>query len=206
MIEKTGISTSWKRTKLGQVGKFFGGGTPRKAITKYWGGNIPFVTGADVISQYVSESRSYLTEAGLASGHTYICQPGTVLLVTRTRVGRVGIAAKILGASQDISAFVCSDELLPEFVYWYLYSLSDGLTQSTQGITIQGLTREYVESIPIVIPSKLEQKQIADRLEKEFHEIRRMRESAESQMRAISALPNALLRETFGELTLLSEE
>jgi type I restriction enzyme S subunit len=206
MIKKSGMSTSWKIAKLVQVGNFLGGGTPRKAIAKYWGGNIPFVTGADVISQYVSESRSYLTEAGLASGQTCVCQPGTVLLVTRTRVGRVGIAAKILGASQDISAFVCGDQVLPEFIYWYVSSLSNALTQSTQGITIQGLTREYVESILIAIPSKFEQKQIADKLEKEFLDIQRMRESADKQIEAISALPSALLRETFGELILDNEE
>lgn len=116
---KRPLPPGWRWVRLGEVGTFSQGGTPRKSVTKFWGGEIPFVTGADVTSEYVTHARSFLTEEGLCSGQTFVCKPGTLLFVTRTRVGRFGIAARVLGASQDISPYECKGSLTSEYVYWY---------------------------------------------------------------------------------------
>jgi len=192
------LPPGWRWVRLGEVGTFSQGGTPRKSVSKYWGGDIPFVTGADVTSEYVSNGRAFLTKEGLHSGQTCICQPGTLLFVTRTRVGRFGIATRVMGASQDISPYVCKELLLPEYAYWYLTSISESIRQATQGSTILGLTREYVENIPLPLPPLLEQRAIVARLEAQMAQVQRLRAAAERQLEAIHALPGALLNEAFG--------
>ncbi len=54
-------------------------------------------------SLYVFQGRSYLTEQGLLSGKTVVCEPGDVLIGTRTRVGNCSIVKVRMGASQDLT-------------------------------------------------------------------------------------------------------
>ncbi len=122
------LPAGWRWIRLSQVGRFESGGTPPKDERRFWGGKIPFVTGADITSLHVdgTHARAYLTDEGLVSERTAVCEPGTVLFVTRTRVGRVGIAAETMGASQDLSPYVCGARLVPEYVSWYLLSGASG--------------------------------------------------------------------------------
>ena len=102
---KKRIPEGWHLVRLGDVTQFQQGGTPPKVHMEYWDGDIPFVTGADLRGIYIgrSNARSFLTKAGLHSGATAICEKGALLLATRTRVGLVGIAGELMGASQDIT-------------------------------------------------------------------------------------------------------
>ena len=198
-----GLPEGWRSIRLEDIGCFKSGGTPSKSRDDYWGGNIPFVTGADItdINITAKNARAFLTKAGLESGKTAKCQPGTVLFVTRTRVGRVGLAREVLGASQDITPFICGLNILPEFLYRYLCCISDLLIESCRGATIQGLTRDFISNLEINLPSLPEQKRIAAILRERMEAVERARKSAEAQLSTINALPGALLRQAFcGEL------
>ena len=142
------LPAGWHWVKLKDTGAFEAGGTPSKERSDYWNGGIPFVTGADITDLYVARAnaRAYLSKDGLHSGKTAVCQVGDVLIVTRTRVGRCGIAEEIMGASQDITAFRCGPEMDREFLCRYLQSISKYLIDSCRGATIQGrrMRRPYM--------------------------------------------------------------
>ena len=140
-LEKRSLPDGWRCVRLGEVGCFESGGTPSKDNLDFWNGHIPFITGADVTDFHISSknARAFLTDAGLTSGKTAVCHPETVLFVTRTRVGRVGIATETMGASQDLSPYICGPEIFPEYACRYLLSVSDYLSGNCRGATIQGL-------------------------------------------------------------------
>jgi type I restriction enzyme S subunit len=193
----------WPSKKLETIGNFESGGTPSKEKEKFWDGDIPFVTGADITDFYISKknARAYLSQEGLNSGKTAICTKGTILFVTRTRVGRVGIATEIMGASQDLSPYICGAEILPEYACRYLLSISDYLTNSCRGATIQGLTRNFIRSIEIPLPPIKKQKIIAETLDKQIASAEIVRETLNQQLDTINKLPAALLKRAFnGEL------
>ena len=193
------LPAGWKWVKLKEVGVFKSGGTPSKKRADYWHGEIPFVTGADITELYISKgnARAFLTREGFDSGRTVVCKAGTVLVVTRTRVGRIGIAQEAMGASQDITAFECGDQINQEFLYWYLHKNSDHLIDNSRGSTIQGLTRKFVANIRIPLPPLPEQKRIAALLNEQMAYVETVRMSAREQLDAINALPAALLRRAF---------
>lgn len=193
------LPPGWRWVRLGKSGRFDSGGTPSKSDPAFWGGNIPFVTGADITDLYISaqHARAFLTEKGLLSGRTAICQPGTVLLVTRTRVGRVGIASKVMGASQDLSPYICGPDLYPEFVARYIQSISDYLIENCRGATIQGLTRDFVNKLQIPLPPLPEQRRIAAILNEQIAAVDQARAAVEAQLAAAQALPAAYLRQVF---------
>lgn len=195
--KKRPLPHGWRWARLREVGTFYSGGTPPTDDPAYWDGDIPFVTGADITSLYVREGRAQLTEAGLYSGRTAVCQPGAVLLVTRTRVGRIGIAAVLMGASQDLSPYVCGEAVLPQYICYYLQSLRAYLMDRCRGATIQGLTKGLIENLPIPVAPLDEQRRIAVRLSDQMAHVERMRETACSQVDAAKAVSAALLRQVF---------
>ena len=131
-IEKDAIPEGWQRVRLGEVAEFQQGGTPPKANEAYWDGDVPFVTGADLGQRRIGRdsARSFLTEGGLNSGSTVICNAGDLLLATRTRVGLVGIAGEMLGASQDITLVEPKDAADCNFLYRVLDNQADELLRA----------------------------------------------------------------------------
>ena len=157
------IPKGWRLVRLGEVAQFQQGGTPSKARPEYWDGDIPFVTGADLRETRVSRdnARSFLTSEGLHSGATAICKEGALLLATRTRVGLVGIAGELMGASQDITLLAPTESADQSYLCRTLISKADLLQQRSRGTTIQGVSREDVDSLPILLPPLPEQRAIA---------------------------------------------
>jgi len=196
-MKNISLPENWSLVKLGQIGTFGSGGTPSKKNASFWDGNIPFVTGADITKLYISaeNARAFLTEKGLHSGKTALCKPDTILIVTRTRVGRVGIATEVMGVSQDLSPFTCSSQVLPEYLCRYLATLKDDLISRCRGSTIMGLTRDIVENLEIPLPPIAEQKRIAAILDK-ADAIRRKRKEA---IRLTEELQRSLFLEMFGD-------
>lgn len=194
------LPQGWRWVRLGEIGEFLSGGTPAKEEAKYWNGNIPFVTGADITELYISgnNARAFLTEEGLNSGKTAVCQKGTVLFVTRTRVGRIGITNCLLGASQDLSPYICSGKILPEFLCRYINNISEYLIVNCRGATIKGLTRDFVENISIPLPTLSEQRRLATILNEQMAETEKLNESVTGQLGTIKYLPAVLLRQALG--------
>lgn len=192
------LPKGWRWEKLKALGKLSQGGTPSTEIPEYWGGSIPFITGADIINLYVTKGRSHLTEKGFQSGRTQQCEAGDLLIVSRTRVGRVGIAKTKLGISQDVSVVKIEDGYDVKYVAMFLKSISSRLEEGCQGSIIKGLTRDFIENIIIPLPPTLdEQISIANELERKMEEVEKMREMGRRQNEAVEALPGVILREVF---------
>ena len=156
-------SEGWATVSLGDVITSRQGGTPSKSRKEYWCGYIPFVTAADLTEFRVgaTNARSFLTIQGLNSGATAICEPGSLLLATRTRVGLVGVVNELMGASQDITVLTANGLVDPTYLYWALRDSAAQLQKNTRGTSIQGVTRNDVDFLPILMPPLPEQRAIA---------------------------------------------
>ncbi len=187
------VPDGWQVVRLGDVVTMSQGGTPRKSRSEYWDGHIPFVTGADltVFRVRIANARSFLTTEGLHSGDTVICQPGTLLLATRTAVGLAGIATETMGASQDITCLVTDGRVDADYLCRALVRLAPSLQWRSRGTTIQGITRDDARSLPILLPPLPEQRAIAAVLDSIDDAIER----AEAVIAATERLRDALLHE-----------
>ena len=82
-------------------------------------------------------------------------------MATRTRVGLVGIAGELMGASQDITLLAPTEVADQSYLCRTLISKAGMLQQGSRGTTIQGVSREDVDSLPILLPPLPEQRAIA---------------------------------------------
>ncbi len=147
---------------LGEVADFRSGGTPDKSRPEFYTGNIPWITGADIAGDRIVGIRSFITQRAIESSAASVVGTGSVLLVTRTGVGKVAITSQALAFSQDITAVLPDTASLhPGYLARFLRSLTQDLERRARGATIKGVTRQDVASLRIPLPPLDEQQRIA---------------------------------------------
>ena len=160
------MNGTWTAVPLGDICTFRNGGTPKRNIPEYFGGEIPWLTGADINGPVAGECRTYLTESGIDASAGCIVPEGTVLLVTRTGVGKVAVADRSLSFSQDITALIPNPERVrTDYLMHFLQTQVEKFKSESRGATIKGITRKVVASTMIPLPPVRDQKRISSILQ-----------------------------------------
>ena len=142
--------------------KFSNGGTPSRKIAKYWNGKIPWITGADFLEQKISTVRRFITQEAIKASSTNLIPKGSLLVVTRTGVGKLALAPFDVAISQDITGvYPKSEKVDSEYLFWYLDTFKGRLERLSQGTSINGITRDLLAKQIIPLPSLVEQRKIA---------------------------------------------
>jgi type I restriction enzyme, S subunit len=165
------IPPHWRWSKMGDVAAIVGGGTPPTDRAEYFGGDVPWITPAD-LSKYtdktISRGTRNITQAGLDNSGARILPAGTVLFSSRAPIGYVAIAATPVATNQGFKSFVLRDEVTPEFVYYYLQCARDLARSLASGTTFLEISGKKAAQIPIPVPPLDEQQRIVAEIEKEF--------------------------------------
>ncbi|MBO1268308.1 restriction endonuclease subunit S [Arthrobacter cavernae] len=184
-----------KIARLGDVCDFTSGGTPSKSNDAYFQGDIPWITGADIVGPVAYDARSFITPEAVASSATSVAPAGTVLLVTRTSVGKVAVAGRDIAFSQDITALNPKAGAADSaYVRHMLRVHQPSLERQARGATIKGVTRRDVTSLVIPLPPLDEQRRIAAILDK-ADELRSKRRQA---LAHLDTLTQSIFHSTFG--------
>jgi type I restriction enzyme S subunit len=191
--------------KLAEICEFVSGGTPSRNVPEYFMGNIPWITGADIIDDCVQSPRYYITEKAIQESATNIVPAGNILLVTRTGVGKVAITEQDICISQDFTGLIIDSKRIDKkYLYHYLRSQKEYFLSNQRGATIKGVTRNVVENLEVPIPypddparSLAEQRRIAARLETLLGEARALREEVQSMRRDLAQVMESALAEAF---------
>ena len=147
----------WEEKKLGEVGKFFSGGTPTSTNKSYYSGEIPFIKSGEIGG---SKTEQFLSEEGLKSSSAKIVEQGDLLMaIYGATSGEVAIS-EIRGAINQ--AIICiRGDFDNSFLHNWLTFNKDRITttylQGGQG----NLSAEVIKSISIYLPSLPEQQKIA---------------------------------------------
>lgn len=182
--------SNFPSVQLNEVCIFLNGGTPSKSIERYFTGETPWITGADLTGPIAKTARSFITEEAIAASATNRVPAGTVLLVTRTSVGKVAIAGMDLCFSQDITALIPAPQKLDAgYLVHFLRTKEEHFSRFARGATIKGITRQVVADLVVPIPPLEEQRRIAAILDQA--------ETLRTQRRAALALQGSLTQSLF---------
>jgi len=154
---------SWSLKKLGEVvQEIADGGTPQRAVSENFGGDIPWVV-VDDIRWSIYDTKEKLSQQGISTSSTKMWQPGTIILSTGATIGRVGIARVPLCTKQGIHGIVCDPEVVtPEYIAHFLRHCHHKLNTLAQGSTIKEIRAKQILSLDIPTPPLPEQKKIAE--------------------------------------------
>ena len=151
------FSGEWEIARLGDVCKFFSGGTPSSTNKDFYDGDIPFIRSGEIHS---NSTELYITEAGLNSSSAKIVEQGDLLLALYGATSGDIAISKIKGAINQ--AVLCIRTNHDNF---FLKSCWERHCEKLLQTYLQGgqgnLSAEIVKSIKMSFPSYLEQKKIS---------------------------------------------
>lgn len=184
-----------KSARLGDISKFLSGGTPSRQHKEYWGGLIPWISGADISEQGTIAPRNFITDSGVRGSAVNVVPAGTLLLVTRTSIGKSVVTPFELAFSQDITAILPKHDVVNiDYLRFFLAFYSPKLKAASRGATIQGVNRKDVEAIQIPLPELSEQKRIAAILD----EVEILRSKLRETLFLLDELETSLFETEFG--------
>lgn len=158
-------SGAWEVKRLGEVGEFFGGGTPSTNKAEYWEGNVPWISSSDIHEDDIHNIsiNKYIHEKAVKATATKIIPKGSLLFVSRVGVGKLAVNKVELCTSQDFANFVPKKNISIVFLGYYWLSKKHLLISLNQGTSIKGFTKGDLETLKFSYPHDLtEQQKIAD--------------------------------------------
>ena len=163
------IPADWTAVRLGDIGKWFSGGTPSMANPAYWGGEIPWVSPKDMKVSRLHGAIDHVSDEAIGNG-TRLMPTGALLVVIRGMILAhsfpVARAERPLAFNQDLKAVVTRDDIDSNFVLHWLSSNTQQLrhlaTDSTHGT--KRIPTESLFRAKCICPPLPEQRAIAEAL------------------------------------------
>ncbi|OHO63211.1 MULTISPECIES: restriction endonuclease subunit S [Corynebacterium] len=154
----------WPMVRLGDVCEVVSGGTPKTSVEEYWGGEIPWVTPADLSKLKgleISSGERAITQRGVDKSSAVLLPAGSVVLSSRAPIGYVAIAQVPMTTNQGCKSFIPSSEIDARYLAHYLLSQKDALQSLGTGATFKELSKTRAADIRIPLPPLDEQRRIA---------------------------------------------
>lgn len=200
------VPENWVWTRLGNISKIIGGGTPSSRVIEYYdNGLIPWICPSDLSSYdkvYISKGRRNITQLGLEKSSAKLIPKDTVLLSSRAPIGYVVIAKNKLCTNQGFKSFLPSKTYMPKYLLYYLKSIKHLLESYASGTTFLELSGNKAGLIEIPIAPLAEQQRIVDTIESLFEKLDKAKELVQNALNSFENRKAAILHKAFtGELT-----
>jgi type I restriction enzyme S subunit len=158
------LPPAWLETTFDELLRTIGGGTPATGRSEFWGDGVPWITSADIDDAGNITPRKAVTPSGITSSATNPVPPGSVIVVTRVGLGKVGLAKQKLCFSQDCQALLFNPELFdPSFVAHQARRIVRGIRG--RGTTIAGVTVKQLGALPFSLAPLPEQHRIVEAID-----------------------------------------
>ena len=190
---------SWQVKKLCDTSDIITGSTPPKNEPKFYGNEYPFFKPTDLNDGYlVKFARDNLSEAGKQISRQL---PPKSVLVTciGATIGKTGLIRVEGSCNQQINAIVPKENLLPEYVYFYVISaqFQNLILENASSTTLPILNKSKFEALPILLPPLSEQNLIAAQIEKRFKAADSALNLIEQNLKKAEILKQSILSKAF---------
>lgn len=191
-----------KVSPLGSICSIVNGGTPKSGVGEYWGGDIAWLTPAEMgkrESPHIAATARTITLAGLNNSSAKLIPPGSVILSTRAPIGHLAINETPMSFNQGCRGIVPSDAVDTKFLYYFLLYSRDALNALGTGTTFKELAASKLSAFPVPHPPLQEQRRIVAILDEAFAGIAIANANAERNMANAQALLDSTAQKMFSE-------
>ena len=109
--------------KLGEICEIVSGSTPKTGIAEYWGGELKWITPAEISedSYIITDSVRKLTELGIKKTGLTPLPKGTVILSSRAPIGKVAIAGCEMYCNQGFKNLICTKKIVSNYAFGHYF-------------------------------------------------------------------------------------
>ncbi len=183
------VPEHWEMRRLKGLTKILNGATPASGRSEYWGGDILWITPADLgrlQGRDIHCSRRSITRVGYESSGTMLAPVGSTVVSTRAPIGHLAILGREGCTNQGCRTLVPrEDSLVPEWAYLGLLTARSELQALGQGATFAELSSDALGAFSLPLPPVPEQNAIVGFLD---HAVRRIRRYIRAKKRLIELL------------------
>ena len=159
------IPVEWDPLPFGSCGQWFSGGTPSKAVRRFWDGGVPWVCPKDMKQFELHQSIDTITGDAVAAG-ARLMPTGTVFIVIRGMILAhtfpVGVSTTEVAFNQDVKTIVPKQGLMGRYLAYWLSSHSHQFlklaTTATHGT--KRFDMDELQAALVGVPLPNEQKHI----------------------------------------------
>ncbi len=149
--------------QIKKVSKCVLGGTPSRAKSEYWNGNVNWINSGEVNNFRIIDASEKITDLGLQKSSTTLLPKGTtVLAITGATLGQVSRLEIDSCANQSVIGIIPNNIELNNYIYLSILNTINDLILKQTGGAQQHINKNDVETHEIIIPD--------DKLIKEFDE------------------------------------
>lgn len=144
---------------INDVGTVIGGGTPSKKVSKYWNGNIPWISPKDLSNHpnvFTSRGENSITQNGLDNSSTKLLPQKTVLFSSRAPIGYISIANNEITTNQGFKSVIPDKNYPFWFIYELLKSETPKIINEANGSTFKEISGSKLKQHTISIPTSVE--------------------------------------------------
>lgn len=160
--ELASLPATWGLKSLSDIASVFGGSTPSREVSRFWNGNIPWVTPGEVTSLPTPElrhTREQITPEGLSSCGTVVLPAGALIVTTRATLGAVALLTSPTATNQGFKSLVFRSAD-PRFYYYILGRMRGELERLASGTTFLEISARDFSAIRVPEPPLAEQSAI----------------------------------------------
>jgi restriction endonuclease S subunit len=193
-----GGSGEARRVKLGLVGRWSSGGTPRSSQSDYYDGDIPWAVIGDLDDGPVTTTARTITRLGLEESSAKLIPPGAVLVAMYGSIGKLGITTREMATNQAIAAVQPFEDVIDrEYLFWLLRSLRPILISMGKGAAQQNIGQGDLKSFEVSLPGLQEQQKAVARVEGTLGALRTVDMEVERAIARAESLRRSILAAAF---------
>ena len=149
---KREIPEGWEASNVAKVANLLGGGTPTKAKSEYWNGDIPFFTPSDSDSKVCSlKTEDYITQEGLENSSTKLFPRNSVFITARGSVGRLALNAVPMAMNQSCYALQAKEGISYTYLFFLTKELIHHLEVKASGSVFNSIVSNDIEYTNLAI-------------------------------------------------------
>ena len=147
------VEEGWDVKELGDICKTSSGGTPSKAHTEYYNGEIMWLRSGEVSQGDIYNTEQTITLLGLENSSAKIFPVNTVVIAMYgATVGQVGILRKEMSTNQAICGIFPNGDLTPEYLYYFWIRKKAEFLKSAIGGAQANISQQIIRKTLIPLP------------------------------------------------------
>ena len=166
------IPVHWDVKRVKWIARMESGHTPDKKVDAYWkDGDIPWVSLNDTRHlkdhDYINDTEYYTNELGLKNSSARLLAPRSVVFSRDATIGLCAITERAMAVSQHFIAWICSEDVIPEYLLRVFDAMQGELERLAMGATLRTIGMPEVNTLATPVPPVDEQEVIVNHIHQE---------------------------------------
>ncbi|WP_078897914.1 restriction endonuclease subunit S [Streptomyces rimosus] len=194
------LPPGWARATLGELGEWYGGGTPSKKRPEFWtDGTIPWLSPKDMGPDILVATQDLIHKSALDDSPVKLVPGGSVALVVRSGILERKVPVTYVPfevtLNQDMKAVKPYEGIDDRWLAWAIRAREQYILENCRkrGTTVASLEMPWLMDTEVLVPPLAEQRRIAAEVEQQITHIEAGEEALRVGFRKIDEFRKSII-------------